>query len=196
MDRPLSVGVQRRPHRRSCILGQPHRCVASRPRMDMPPHSIEQERGRTKDLGRKLGIRTARGRGSSDAEPRTRLLDALSDAREFGAAGPKRPSRSIFYNTLQCPRQALTAPSSRGRLPDQRQMSPGGGRRGSPDTQHALKPVAWAAGRVTALILSDGPVVCKLMRQESRTTLVHPSGIDGLIILARGPRYSARGFPA
>ena len=27
-------------------------------------------------------------------------------------------------------------------------------------------------------------------------TLVHPSGIEGLIILARGPRYSARGFPA
>ena len=26
--------------------------------------------------------------------------------------------------------------------------------------------------------------------------LVHPSGIEGLIILARGPRYSARGFPA
>src|SRR5262249_25586139 len=25
--------------------------------------------------------------------------------------------------------------------------------------------------------------------------LVHPSGIEGLIILARGPRYSARGFP-
>jgi len=28
------------------------------------------------------------------------------------------------------------------------------------------------------------------------TTLVHPSGIEGLIILAHGPRYSARGFPA
>jgi hypothetical protein len=27
-------------------------------------------------------------------------------------------------------------------------------------------------------------------------TLVHPSGIEGLIILARGPRYSARGFAA
>ena len=27
-------------------------------------------------------------------------------------------------------------------------------------------------------------------------SLVHPSGIEGLIILARGPRYSARGFPA
>ena len=26
--------------------------------------------------------------------------------------------------------------------------------------------------------------------------LVHPSGIEGLIILARGPLYSARGFPA
>ena len=26
--------------------------------------------------------------------------------------------------------------------------------------------------------------------------LLHPSGIEGLIILARGPRYSARGFPA
>jgi hypothetical protein len=29
-----------------------------------------------------------------------------------------------------------------------------------------------------------------------RKILVHPSGIEGLIILARGPRYSARGFPA
>jgi multidrug efflux system membrane fusion protein len=26
--------------------------------------------------------------------------------------------------------------------------------------------------------------------------LVHPSGIEGLIVLARGPRYSASGFPA
>jgi hypothetical protein len=26
--------------------------------------------------------------------------------------------------------------------------------------------------------------------------LLHPSGIEGLIVLARGPRYSASGFPA
>ena len=32
--------------------------------------------------------------------------------------------------------------------------------------------------------------------KHDRATLVHPSGIEGLIILARGPRYSARGFPA
>jgi outer membrane immunogenic protein len=31
---------------------------------------------------------------------------------------------------------------------------------------------------------------------EDTIALVHPSGIEGLIILARGPRYSARGFPA
>jgi hypothetical protein len=29
-----------------------------------------------------------------------------------------------------------------------------------------------------------------------RSGLVHPSGIEGLIVLARGPRYSASGFPA
>jgi hypothetical protein len=29
-----------------------------------------------------------------------------------------------------------------------------------------------------------------------RLRLVHPSGIEGLIVLARGPRYSASGFPA
>ena len=39
---------------------------------------------------------------------------------------------------------------------------------------------AWAATRSTAAF----------------SALVHPSGIEGLIILARGPRYSARGFPA
>jgi hypothetical protein len=32
--------------------------------------------------------------------------------------------------------------------------------------------------------------------KRARLPLVHPSGIEGLIILARGPRYSARGFPA
>ena len=32
--------------------------------------------------------------------------------------------------------------------------------------------------------------------QRAPLALVHPSGIEGLIILARGPRYSARGFPA
>ena len=35
---------------------------------------------------------------------------------------------------------------------------------------------------------SDQSPICVL--------LVHPSGIEGLIVLARGPRYSASGFPA
>jgi hypothetical protein len=39
-------------------------------------------------------------------------------------------------------------------------------------------------------VRSDG------FRLWARVKLVHPSGIEGLIILARGPRYSARGFPA
>ena len=46
MDRCISAGVQRRPHRRSCILGEPHRCVAGWLWMDMPLLSNEQERGR------------------------------------------------------------------------------------------------------------------------------------------------------
>jgi hypothetical protein len=44
-----------------------------------------------------------------------------------------------------------------------------------------------------------GVTICERWRDSFENflaDLVHPSGIEGLIILARGPRYSARGFPA
>ena len=85
-----------------------------------------------------------------EADPRRTLNAPIRRAQP--------PLTVDFLQTLHCPRQALTAPSSRG-LPDQRQMSPGDGKPGAPEAQLALKPMAWAAARVPARILSAGPVV-------------------------------------
>ena len=58
---------------------------------------------------------------------------------------------------------------------------------------YVLRVVAQGGEGVTAsagVALAAGPLT------QLGEALVHPSGIEGLIILARGPRYSARGFPA
>ena len=59
------------------------------------------------------------------------------------------------------------------------------------------EPLPHAIGADAAL-REGAPLVWPQFRSNVafETTLVHPSGIEGLIILARGPRYSARGFPA
>ena len=52
--------------------------------------------------------------------------------------------------------------------------------------------VRWPGGDINR-IQADAQ---ELVGLQPDIILVHPSGIEGLIILARGPRYSARGFPA
>jgi hypothetical protein len=73
---------------------------------------------------------------------------------------------------------------------------------GSSRDFHAYRAQSHLAGQLIPVVKTNHFTILEKLRRpnailtRAAVDLVHPSGIEGLIILARGPRYSARGFPA
>jgi hypothetical protein len=132
----------------------------------------------------------------------------------FLAAVPVPPASLIFDPKRKYTRKQIAAvltdlgfPTTSGAL--QTMASRGGGppySRWGKWTLYTGGPARdWAEARCTPAGSSPPPALAAPASTSSETRatpppragrLVHPSGIEGLIILARGPRYSARGFPA